>query len=177
MGEADQNERPERTERIELGVAATGPARKGGSRRLSRELVLRALYQWQLNDSPLAVLVTQAAQADIHAKANVAHFEALLAGVLKQVPELDSALLPLLDRALDVLSPIERGVLLMGAYELLFDLEVPYRVAINEAVDLTKRYGGTDGHKYVNGVLDKLAQQCRAVEIAAARAGAAPARR
>ena len=144
-------------------------AKSGGSRRLSRELVLRALYQWQLNDCSLAVLVAQAEAADIHAKANVVYFEALLAGVLKHVAELDEALAPMLDREIAALSPIEHGVLLLGGYELIHQPDVPYRVVLNEAVDLTKRYGGTDGHKYINGVLDKLAQAVRQTEVGAAR--------
>ncbi len=143
--------------------------KSGGSRRLSRELVLRALYQWQLNDSSLAVLVAQAEAADIHAKANVAHFEALLAGVLKHATELDELLAPMLDREVAALSPIEHGVLLLGSYELIHQADVPYRVVLNEAVDLAKRYGGTDGHKYINGVLDKLAQAVRQTEVGAAR--------
>ncbi len=144
-------------------------AKSAGSRRLSRELVLRALYQWQLNDSSLAVLVGQAEAADIHAKANVAHFEALLAGVLKHAAALDEALVPMLDREISALSPIEHGVLLLGCYELIYQLDVPYRVVLNEAVDLAKRYGGTDGHKYINGVLDKLAQTVRQTEVGAVR--------
>jgi transcription antitermination protein NusB len=148
----------------EIGADAQPARRAGGSRRLSRELVLRALYQWQLNDSTLAALVAQAAAADIHAKANVAHFEALLAGILKHAATLDDALAPLLDREAAALSPIEHGVLLMGAYELIHQLDVPYRVVLNEAVDLTKRYGGTDGHKYINGVLDKLSKTVRQAE-------------
>ncbi len=148
----------------------TPPATKsGGSRRLSRELVLRALYQWQLNDSSLAVLVAQAEAADIHAKANVAHFEMLLAGVLKHAVELDEVLAPMLDREVAALSPIEHGVLWLGSYELIHQPDVPYRVVLNEAVDLAKRYGGTDGHKYINGVLDKLAQAVRQAEVGAAR--------
>ncbi|MBM4189224.1 MAG: transcription antitermination factor NusB [Betaproteobacteria bacterium] len=144
-------------------------AKSAGSRRISRELVLRALYQWQLNDSSLAVLVAQAEAADIHGRANVAHFEALLAGVLKHVAELDEALAPMLDREIAALSPIEHGVLLLGCYELIYQPDVPYRVVLNEAVDLTKRYGGTDGHKYINGVLDKLAHAVRQAEVGAGR--------
>ena len=152
----------------EAPVTSLG-AKSSGSRRLSRELVLRALYQWQLNDSSLAVLVAQAEAADIHGRANVPHFEALLAGVLKHAVELDAALAPMLDREVEALSPIEHGVLLLGGYELIHQPDVPYRVVLNEAVDLAKRYGGTDGHKYINGVLDKLAQVVRQVEVGAGR--------
>lgn len=157
-------------------ISETPPASVGGksrgSRRLSRELVLRALYQWQLNDSSLAALVAQAEAADIYGRANVAHFEVLLAGVLKHADELDEALAPMLDREVAALSPIEHGVLLLGGYELIHQPDVPYRVVINEAVDLAKRYGGTDGHKYINGVLDKLAQLVRQSEVGATRRSA-----
>ncbi|TSA21163.1 MAG: transcription antitermination factor NusB [Betaproteobacteria bacterium] len=155
---------PAVTERVEIGANAQPAKRSGGSRRLSRELVLRALYQWQLNESTLAELVAQAAATDIHAKANVTHFETLLAGILKHAATLDETLAPLLDREAAALSPIEHGVLLLGAYELIHQLDVPYRVVLNEAVDLTKRYGGTDGHKYINGVLDKLSRVVREAE-------------
>jgi N utilization substance protein B len=102
------------------------------------------------------------------AEANMGFFRELLEGVLNQSAALDEALLPHLDRALEELSPIEHAILLIGAYELVHTLNVPYRVAINEAVNLAKAYGGTDGHKFVNGVLDKLARVTRTVELEAA---------
>jgi N utilization substance protein B len=89
--------------------------------------------------------------------------------VLKEEDTLSARVTPLLDRPLAELSPIERGILLIGAYELLYCPDVPWRVAINEGVELAKKFGGTDGHKYINGVLDKLAQAVRAVEIEHAR--------
>lgn len=141
-----------------------------GSRRVSRELVLRALYQWQLTGDDLASLLTQAEEAEEYPQANHALLRALLEGILIEAPALDAALAPHLDRPVTRVSPIEHALLLLGAYELLHSPDVPYRVAINEAVELAKRYGGTDGHKYVNGVLDKLARTARSVEIAASRA-------
>ena len=139
-----------------------------GSRRISRELVLRALYQWQLTGDDLARLLVQAEEAEEYAQANEGLLRALLEGILTQVPALDAALAPHLDRPVAQVSPIEHALLLLGAYELLHSPDVPYRVAINEAVELAKRYGGTDGHKYVNGVLDKLARTARAVEMQSA---------
>lgn len=139
-----------------------------GSRRVARELVLRALYQWQLAGDDYARLLTQAEEAEEYAEANTALLQALLEGILKQAGALDAALAPYLDRPVAQISPIEHALLLLGAYELLHSPEVPYRVAINEAVELAKRYGGTDGHKYVNGVLDKLARVVRAVEMQSA---------
>jgi N utilization substance protein B len=144
-----------------------GAKTKGGrgSRRLSREFVLRALYSRALNGSSLAELKVEAHDGDDFRQANQDFFASLLEGVLQQTEALDVALQPCLDRDFEQLSPVERAALQIGAYELIHSLEVPYRVAINEAVELTKRYGGTDGHKYVNGVLDKLAQTVRRTEI------------
>jgi N utilization substance protein B len=150
-------------------TASKRPARpgKGGSRRISRELALRALYQWQLSGDDIAALRVSMEEQEDYAEANSAFFVELLSGVLTSVEELDRALAPLLDRRLEELSPIERGCLLIGAFELAYTLNVPYKVAINEAVNLAKAYGGTDGHKFVNGVLDKLAKLTRTLEMEA----------
>ena len=149
------------------------PTKTGrGSRQFSRELVLRALYEWLLAQSDLAALLVHMEEEEdcvpLVAEANMGFFRELLEGVLNQSAALDEALLPHLDRALEELSPIEHAILLIGAYELVHTLNVPYRVAINEAVNLAKAYGGTDGHKFVNGVLDKLARVTRTVELEAA---------
>jgi N utilization substance protein B len=151
-----------------MSVKPSKPGR--GSRQISRELVLRALYEWQVAHSDLpALLVHMEAEEEdgmrLSDEANMGFFRELLEGVLKQAEALDEALAPHLDRSLTELSPVEHGVLLIGAYELGHTLNVPYKVAINEAVNLTKKYGGTDGHKFVNGVLDKLARVARAVEM------------
>jgi len=104
------------------------------------------------------------------AKCDVAFFDKLWRGVTDEFETLIAALVPFVDRAPAQLSPIEKGILVIGAWELLRAPETPYRVAINEAVELAKAYGGTDGHKYVNGVLDKLALATRGDEVGAARA-------
>jgi N utilization substance protein B len=140
-------------------------SKKRGNRRLSRELALRALYQWQLTGDDLARLLVQAEEAEEYKDANVEFLQTMLAGILNEAAALDSALSDHLDRPNEQLSPIEHGILLIGAYELSHSLDVPYKVAINEAVNLAKAYGGTDGHKYVNGVLDKLAKDVRKIEI------------
>ncbi len=142
-------------------------AQTRGNRRIARELVLRALYQWQLTGDDYAKLLVQAEEAEEYPQANTVFLKGLLDGILKEAAMLDAALAPHLDRKVEELSPIEHGVLLLGAYELSHSLDVPYKVAINEAVELAKRYGGTDGHKFVNGVLDKLAKETRQVEIQA----------
>lgn len=138
-----------------------------GSRRLARELALRALYQWLLTGDDLARLLVQSEEAEEYREANQAHMKALIEGVLKGAPALEAALAPHLDRPAAQLSPIEHAILLLGAFELIHSPDVPYRVVLNEAVELAKRYGGTDGHKYVNGVLDRLARTARAVEMRA----------
>jgi len=103
------------------------------------------------------------------AKCDRAHYDALLHGCIDQHQQLDEALLKFLDRSVEELSPVEHAVLWIGAYELTHCLDVPYKVAINEAVELAKGFGGTDGHKYVNGVLDHLAPSIRPDEVKAAR--------
>jgi N utilization substance protein B len=153
-----------------MSVKPSKPGR--GSRRLSRELVLRALYEWQVARSDLAALLVHMEEEEdgmaLGDEANMGFFRELLEGVLKASPALDEALAPHLDRAVAELSPIEHAILLIGAYELSHTLNVPYKVVINEAVNLAKKYGGTDGHKFVNGVLDKLARVTRRVEVEAA---------
>jgi N utilization substance protein B len=98
-----------------------------------------------------------------------AHFDALLHGCIREAADLDAVLAAQVDRATQELSPVEHAVLMIGAYELKHCLDVPYKVAINEAVELAKSFGGTDGHKYVNGVLDKAAADLRPTEVAALR--------
>jgi N utilization substance protein B len=135
-----------------------------GSRRRSRELALEALYQWLLNGDDADALCAQAMEKEGYARADRPYFESVTHGVIERAGELHAAIQPFLDRPAQQLSPIEHALLLLGAYELTCTPDVPYRVAINEAVELAKSYGGTDGHKYVNGVLDKLASQVRPAE-------------
>ncbi|HET6757136.1 MAG TPA: transcription antitermination factor NusB [Burkholderiales bacterium] len=134
------------------------------SRRKSRELALQALYEWQLTANSTEAITEQLRQNKNFAAADENYFSALLTGATKDAQYLEQVIAPHLDRAFKSLSPIERGVLLLAGYELLRQPEVPYRVVINEAVELAKSYGGTDGYKYVNGVLDKLAADLRPAE-------------
>jgi N utilization substance protein B len=144
-------------------------APKKSPRRRSRELALQGLYQWQLTRKDAVMIATELAEHEDFGKADVPYFRTLLNGAIDNAEALETRIAPFLDRAPDELSPIERGILLLGMYELTKELEVPYRVVINEAVELAKAYGGTDGHKYVNGVLDKLAAQSREIEVRAER--------
>ena len=141
------------------------------ARHKARELALQGLYQWQLAEEPAREIRAHLAELKGYDKADQSYLDRLLGGAIADAAELEAAFRPLLDRPIDELSPVERGVLLIGAYELAHVPDVPYRVVINEAVELAKSYGGTDGHKYVNGVLDKLAAKLRPAEVRARRGG------
>jgi transcription antitermination protein NusB len=139
------------------------------SRRRSRELAVQGLYQWQLTHKDPTIIGAELAEMEGYGKSDVEYLRALLHGAIRHAQTLEAAFQPVLDRPFAELSPVERGILLIAGYELLKELEVPYRVVINEAVELAKVYGGTDGHKFVNGVLDKAAAQLREIEVRAAR--------
>jgi len=141
-----------------------------GSRRRSREFALQGLYQWLLADTAPPTIRAQLREAGGFAKCDAEFFDDLWQGVTGEFDGLIAAFAPYLDRMPADLSPIEKSVLAIGAWELLRAPDVPYRVAINEAVELAKSYGGTDGYKYVNGVLDRLAAAARATEVGASRA-------
>jgi transcription antitermination protein NusB len=139
------------------------------ARRRSRELATQGLYQWLLSGAPGGEIDAQLRGAQGFDKADHEHLDALLHGVIREVETLTADLTPCLDRPIDQLSPVERSVLLVAAFELKHHLDIPYRVVINEAVELTKTFGGSDGYKYVNGVLDKLSANLRPDETQAAR--------
>ena len=139
------------------------------SRRRAREFALQALYQWLVNESPADALLTQLKDQKDFAKADAALAESLLRGVVADADSLRALVSKYLDRPVKELSPVEHALLLLAACELRDQLETPYRVIINEAVELAKSFGGTDGHKYVNGVLDKLAAELRPNEVRAPR--------
>jgi len=140
-----------------------------GNRRKAREFAVQGVYQWLLNHQPTADIVKQLRDDPVYRNIDEPMFLALLNGVVDEAPALDLRLAAYLDRKPTELSPVEHAILLLGAQELLHHLEVPYRVVINEAVELAKIFGGTDGHKYVNGVMDKLAAEARSVEVSAPR--------
>jgi N utilization substance protein B len=139
------------------------------ARRRSREFALQGLYRWLIAGGDGAAAEADVREQDGFEKMDRAHFDALLHGGIEQAAALDAVLSRHVDRKTTMLSPIEHAVLMIGVYELMHCLDIPYRVAINEAVELAKSFGGTDGHKYVNGVLDKCAGQLRPDEAAAGR--------
>ena len=134
-------------------------------RRLSRELALQGIYQWRQAQGDVRDIIAQLHETKIFIRADKVYFEDLLNGALQHALELQTHIQPCLDRQLTELSPVEYSILLLGTYELVHHPEIPYRAIINEAIELAKSYGGTDGHRYVNGVLDKLAATLRTTEI------------
>jgi len=135
------------------------------ARTRAREFAVQALYQHLVGRNTAADIDAFTRELSGFHKADSAHYDALLHGCIASAPELDAALAPLLDRPLVELSPIEHAVLWIGAYELQHGLDVPWRVVLNECIELAKSFGGTDGHKYVNGVLNQLAPQWRSAEV------------
>jgi len=154
------------------GLTATG-ARKASaksSRSRAREFALQALYQHLVgrNDAQSIDAFTRDL-AGFH-KADSVHYDALLHGCVQEAAELDALIVPLLDRKIEEISPIEHAVMWIGAYEFIHAPDVPWRVVLNECIELAKEFGGTDGHKYVNAVLNGLAPQLRSAEVEADKA-------
>ena len=139
------------------------------ARRLSREFALQGLYQWLVARADGPAVDAHIRELEGFGRCDSVHFDALLQGCIRDAAKLDSVLARHADRRPEALSPVEHGALLIGAWELAHCIEVPYKVAINEAVELAKSFGGTDGHRFVNGVLDKAAAELRPVEVQAAR--------
>jgi N utilization substance protein B len=136
-------------------------------RHRARELAMQGVYEWRLSGKNAKLIENGTRDEKSLGRYDTEFFGQLLNGAIAQHEALSAQIAPHLDRAVNELSPVEFSVLLLGAYELIHHPEVPYRVVINEAVELAKTFGGSDGHKFVNGVLDKLAAQVRATEVAA----------
>jgi len=136
------------------------------SRRQARELALQALYAWQLSGGDP---MEQARALEGFADADIPFVEDLVLGVRDGAPGLQEKIVPFLDRDIGRLSPIERIILYIGAYELASHPETPFKVVLNEAIELGKSFGGTEGHRFVNGVLEKVAAALRPEEVARAR--------
>ena len=130
---------------------------------------MQGVYQWLLSQEDLGVIQAHIERSPEFSRADRPHFELLLRAAIRQAQELEAQIVPHLDRGLALLSPVERSILLIACVELRDLQEIPYRVVINEAVDLAKDFGGTDGYKFVNGVLDRLAAGLRPIEAGNAR--------
>lgn len=137
-------------------------------RRRARKLILQALYQWLLSDNEPADIARQFHE-ETHGRVDWEYFDAVFPQIPPQVEELNSFIMPLLDRKAGSLDPIEKSLLYLGSYELRHRIDIPYRVVINECVELAKTFGATESHKYINGVLDKLAPRLREAELRAGR--------
>lgn len=135
----------------------------------SRSLAIQALYQWQIAGQDVATIIEHFMLEQDAKKFDSDYFSELVRAVPARLDELDGALEPCVDRSLDAVDPVERAILRMGTYELMEHPEIPYRVVINEAVELAKTFGAEKGHRYVNGVLDKAARAIRPLETAARR--------
>jgi len=134
------------------------------SRSKARRFAMQALYQWQMTGQDVEDIIGQYRDEENFEKIDVTYFEELLRHVTLRIQEIDARLQPVLDRPVREVDPVEAAILRMSTYELLANSDVPFRVVINEAVDLAKVYGAVNGHKYVNGILDRLAGELRPAE-------------
>ncbi|MES2218710.1 MAG: transcription antitermination factor NusB [Pseudomonadota bacterium] len=137
------------------------------ARRKARHYALQALYQWQISGTPPKEIVEQFIANQIDKKIDLEYFTELVNGVPANSSAIDAEMSVFLKRPLEELDPIELAIMRMGIYEFLFRLDIPYRVVINEALELTKKFGSVEGFKFVNGVLDQVARKIRSVEVAA----------
>lgn len=145
------------------------PKKKSQTRRKSREIALKALYRGMLNKTDLTPVFKDMQDDPDYLKADEAYFKVLLTQVTENLAAIDAKITQFVDRPMAELSPIEHSILRISGYELMFDATIPYRVVINEGVELAKLFGGTDGHKYINGVLDKMAADVRKEEFSRSR--------
>lgn len=128
------------------------------ARKKARSLVLQAIYQWQLNADPVSYIEAQFVAKANPKKIDLEYFSEVLRGVIKETAKLDAGMLPFLDRKIDDLNPIELAIMRIAIFELQNRPDIPPKVVINEALELAKNFGSTDGHKYVNSILDKVAK-------------------
>ena len=149
-------------------MAAPRGDRSARARSLARRLALQALYQWQLTGHSFAELRNQYTADEGYPEVDSEYFKALLQGTIEGAEAIDALLAQWLDRPVGQLDPVEHAVLLIGVEELRAHVEVPYRVVLNEGVELAKKFGATDGHKFINAVLDRAARELRAPEQQAA---------
>jgi N utilization substance protein B len=141
------------------------PTRGTRARSIARKLAMQGLYQWQLTQQAAAEIRKQLLEDEESAGADHEYFGELLSACIRDSAAINAALAPYIDRPIEQLDPVEAAILMIGMFELEQRIEIPYRVVINEAVDLCKRFGATDAHKYVNAVLDRAARSLRAAEM------------
>lgn len=136
-------------------------------RHSARRLAMQAVYSWQLAGQSLPELLGHFRQDIDYPKADPEYFEELVTEVLEKAAELDELLSPYLSREIDQIDPVERAVLRLATFELRSRMDIPYRVVLDEAIGLARKFGATDGHKFVNAVLDKLVKNLRSMELSA----------
>lgn len=134
------------------------------ARRWARRFALQAVYQWQLSHNELSFIEAQFLKDDNIQRVDFPYFKDIFYGIAKNIEEINAIIAPHLDRPIEQIDPVELAIMRVAVYELLKRPDVPYRVAINEALELAKSFGATEGHKFVNGILDKVAKEIRAVE-------------
>ena len=139
---------------------------KPSARRKARRLALQAIYQWQISGGDITEIEAKFQQNCNPKKIDVAYFSELITGVVNNVAQLDKEMQPILDRPITEINPVELAILRLAIYELIYRLDVPYKVIINEALELAKTFGAEKSFKYINGILDKAAKQQRKVEQA-----------
>jgi N utilization substance protein B len=166
----DNNDNPPRRPRPGLTSTGARKASAKSARSRAREFALQALYQHQVGRNDAESIDEFTRNLSGFHKADSAHYDALLHGSIAQAEDMDALIVPLLDRKLSEISPIEHGVMWIGVYEFMHCPDVPWRVVLNECIELAKEFGGTDGHKYVNAVLNGLAPKLRGNEVDADRA-------
>jgi N utilization substance protein B len=154
----------------QTGTRKASPA----ARRKARSFALQAIYQWHMAGADLAKIEAEFRVDNDMSKVDLEYFHDILHGVPRELSSLDKIIAPQLDRDAEELTPVELSILRLAAFEMAHRIDVPYKVVINEAVELAKSFGATDGHKYVNGVVDKIAQQVRTVEVTQPNANAKP---
>ena len=135
----------------------------------ARKAVVQAIYQWQMTSHSLNIIELQFQEEDRLKDAQKSYFKELLYGIPEHLESIDKTLADYVDRPVDIIDPVERAILRIGTYELLYRLDMPYRVVLNESINLAKCFGADGSHRYVNGILDKIAQQKRSTEIQAKR--------
>ena len=166
--------RPPKQSRTGLKANGTRKAASKSNRSRAREFALQALYQHIVGRIDAAAIDSFTRDLAGFHKADAAHYNAVLHGCINTADDLDALITPLLDRKLGEISPIERASMWIGVYEFMHCMDVPWRVVLNECIELAKEFGGTDGHKYVNAVLNGLAPRLRANEVAADKAAGKP---
>jgi transcription antitermination protein NusB len=139
------------------------------ARSRARRRALQAIYAWQMSGQPIAQVIEQFRHEQDMEVADLEYFEDLVRGIERHREQIDTELRQFLDREIAQVDPIERGVLRIATYEMLYRADIPYRVVINEAIETTKRFGADHGHTFINGVLDKAAGTWRAAEVAEMR--------